>query len=72
MVRHVVELSQGEFKSVEEYVEFVLSEVVKEEGGLEQVYTSQEKASKPRVPLVLLQSMRYKTSRLNFVFQCHN
>jgi len=29
-IKNRVELSQGEFKNVEEYVEFVLSEVVKE------------------------------------------
>lgn len=29
-IKNRIELSQGEFKNVEEYVEFVLSEVVKE------------------------------------------
>ncbi|RLF14613.1 MAG: CopG family transcriptional regulator [Thermoprotei archaeon] len=37
--RRVAE-SQGEFKSVEEYVEFVLNEVVKEEPG--EVYSPEE------------------------------
>lgn len=36
-----VESSRGEFKSVEEYVEFVLREVVKEEEP-EEVYTPEE------------------------------
>ena len=35
-----VEASSGEFKNVEEYVEFVLQEVVKEES--EQVYSPEE------------------------------
>ncbi len=35
--------SHGEFKNVEEYVEFVLTEVVKEEGGeTENVYSLEE------------------------------
>jgi len=37
-----VELSQGEFRNVDEYVEFVLGEVVKEDSEPEQVYTPQE------------------------------
>ena len=36
-----VESSQGEFNSVEEYVEFVLTEVLREE-VTEQVYTPEE------------------------------
>ncbi len=36
-----VKESKGEFKNVEEYVEFVLSEVVKEEGE-ENVFTPEE------------------------------
>ncbi len=36
-----VEASNGEFKNVEEYVEFVLQEVVKEEEP-EEVYTPEE------------------------------
>ncbi len=36
-----VKESSGEFKNVEEYVEFVLSEVVKEEGE-ENVFTPEE------------------------------
>ncbi|HID17139.1 TPA: CopG family transcriptional regulator [Candidatus Bathyarchaeota archaeon] len=41
-VKRRVELSQGEFKSVEEYVEFVLREVVKEEEEPTQAYTPEE------------------------------
>lgn len=41
-IKNRVELSQGEFKNIEEYIEFVLSEVVKEEGEPEQVYTPQK------------------------------
>ena len=37
-----VEASNGEFKNVEEYVEFVLQEVVKEEEEPEQVYSPEE------------------------------
>lgn len=40
-VKRRVAESEGEFKSVEEYVEFVLNEVVKEEEP-EQVYTPEE------------------------------
>lgn len=40
-IRRRVKSSQGEFKSVEEYVEFMLREVVKEE-ETEQVYTPAE------------------------------
>lgn len=39
-IKKRVEESQGEFKSVEEYVEFVLNEVVKEEPG--EAYTPEE------------------------------
>jgi Arc/MetJ-type ribon-helix-helix transcriptional regulator len=41
-VKERVEQSQGEFKSVEEYVEFVLSEIVKEEEEEKEVYTPEE------------------------------
>lgn len=42
-VKRRVELSQGEFKSVEEYVEFVLREIVKEESEEPtQAYTPEE------------------------------
>ena len=41
IIEHKVKASQGEFKSVEEYVEFVLREVIKEEVP-EQVYTPEE------------------------------
>ena len=40
-IKKRVEQSEGEFKSVEEYVEFVLQEVVKEEEP-QQVYTPEE------------------------------
>lgn len=40
-VKRSVKASEGEFKTVEEYVEFVLREVVKEE-VTEQVYTPEE------------------------------
>jgi len=40
-IKRRVKSSQGEFKSVEEYVEFVLREIVKEEEP-EQVYTPEE------------------------------
>ena len=40
-IRRRVKSSQGEFKSIEEYVEFVLREIVKEE-ETEQVYTPAE------------------------------
>jgi len=40
-IEHRVKTSQVEFKSVEEYVEFVLREVVKEEEP-EPIYTSEE------------------------------
>ncbi len=39
-IKRRVEESQGEFKSVEEYVEFVLNEIVKEEA--EEVYSPEE------------------------------
>ena len=39
-VKRRVKQSRGEFKSVEEYVEFVLQEVVKEEP--QQTYTAEE------------------------------
>jgi len=39
LVKRRVEESGGEFKSVEDYVGFVLKEVVKEEGDEEQEYT---------------------------------
>ena len=39
-VKEEVEKSEGEFKSVEEYVEFVLEELLSEEG--EEVYTEEE------------------------------
>ncbi|KYH40908.1 MAG: hypothetical protein AYL32_008810 [Candidatus Bathyarchaeota archaeon B26-2] len=39
-IERQVEASQGEFKSVEDYVEFVLSEVLKEEP--EDTYTPEE------------------------------
>ncbi len=40
-IKRRVEESQGEFKSVEEYVEFVLNEIVKEEEA-EEVYSPEE------------------------------
>jgi hypothetical protein len=40
-IKKNVKSSQGEFKTVEEYVEFVLREVIKEEVS-EQVYTPEE------------------------------
>lgn len=40
-IRKAVEKSQGEFKSVEEYVDFILNEVVKEEKK-ETTYTPEE------------------------------
>ena len=40
-IRKEVEESQGEFKSVEDYVEFVLREILKEEEE-ESVYTPEE------------------------------
>ncbi|HID06460.1 MAG TPA: CopG family transcriptional regulator [Armatimonadetes bacterium] len=40
-IKKQVEESGGEFKSVEEFVEFVLREVVEEEGS-EAVYTPEE------------------------------
>jgi len=39
-IREEVDRSEGEFKSVEEYVEFVLEELLKEEEG--PVYTEEE------------------------------
>jgi len=40
-IQKQVEESQGEFKSVEDYIEFVLTELLKED-ELEQVYTPEE------------------------------
>ena len=37
-----VEESQGEFKDAEEYIEFVLNEIVKEEDETEAPYTPEE------------------------------
>lgn len=39
-LKNKVKLSRGEFKTVEEYIEFILSEVLKEEP--EQVYSPKE------------------------------
>lgn len=39
-IKAKVKLSRGDFKSVEEYIEFVLSEVINEE--VKQVYTPRE------------------------------
>ena len=41
-IRNRVEYSQGEFRDVEEYVDFVLRNVVNDESEVEQVYTPQE------------------------------
>lgn len=41
-IKNRVEFSQGEFRDVEEYVEFVLSKVVNEVREADQVYTPQE------------------------------
>jgi hypothetical protein len=41
-IKRRVELSQGDFKSIEEYVEFVLREVVKEEEETKPVYSPEE------------------------------
>ena len=41
-IKKRVDLSGGEFKSVEEYVEFVLREIVKEEEEEEFEYTPEE------------------------------
>lgn len=41
-IKHRVSFSQGEFRNVEEYVEFVLSNVVEEDRGSKQIYTPQE------------------------------
>lgn len=40
-IKEEIEKSEGEFKSVEEYVEFVLEELLREEEE-EQVYTEEE------------------------------
>ena len=40
-IKHNVQSSQGEFTTVEEYIEFVLQEVLKEEEP-KQVYTPEE------------------------------
>ncbi len=44
LVKHRVEKSDGDFKNVEDYVELVLREVVKEENGEEEkkTYTKEE------------------------------
>ena len=44
LVKRRVEKSDGEFKNVEDYVEFVLKEIVKEENGEEEkkTYTKEE------------------------------
>jgi hypothetical protein len=42
LMKHRVDESGGEFKSVEDYVGFVLKEVVKEEEVEEQKYTKEE------------------------------
>ena len=41
-IRERVEQSQGEFNSVEDYIEFVLNEVVREEKEEKEVYTPEE------------------------------
>ena len=41
-VKRRVEESGGEFKSVDEYVEFILREVLKEDGASEKAYTREE------------------------------
>lgn len=40
-IKKVVDESEGEFTSVEEYIEFVLTELLKEEEG-EEIYTPEE------------------------------
>jgi len=40
--KKIVEQSQGEFKDVEEYVEFILKEVIKEEEKTKHTFTSKE------------------------------
>ncbi len=42
LVKKKVEESGGEFKSVEDFIEFVLREVLKEEGEEEEVYSPEE------------------------------
>jgi hypothetical protein len=39
-IKSIIETSQGEFETVEQYVEFVLNEVINKES--QQVYTPQE------------------------------
>lgn len=41
-IKRRVKASEGEFKSVEDYVEFVLTEVIKEEEEAKQIYTPTE------------------------------
>lgn len=42
LVKQRVEESNGEFKDVEEYVEFVLTEIVKDEEDEEQKYSKED------------------------------
>jgi Arc/MetJ-type ribon-helix-helix transcriptional regulator len=71
-IQRRIDQSQGEFQSVEEYVDFVLTEVLKEEES-EPVYSPEEEEEiKERLHLIYmnLASARTNFSELEFASFC--
>ena len=62
-IRRRVELSQGEFKSVEEYVGFVLSEIVSEEEAKKWLNALDEKENRKKHKMKMIPGGRYHNEK---------